>query len=239
VDEASIAGRQTGILVERQRMAHEIHDTLAQGFASVIMSLSAAEMSRGARDSHDEWSRHLQEARRTARESLTEARRLVWALRPESLDRRSLPEALEMLAREWTGDTGIETHVTSSGAACPLRPEAEVALLRAAQESLTNVRKHARARSVNITLSYIGDCVVLDVHDDGVGFDTLLPGRVLLGAQDTGGFGLKAMRERIERLGGTLHVESAPGEGSTIVAELPLAADNAQDIGSAKEVRDV
>jgi signal transduction histidine kinase len=237
VDEASIAGRQTGILVERQRMAHEIHDTLAQGFASVIMSLSAAEMSRGTRDSHGEWSRHLEEARRTARESLTEARRLVWALRPESLDRRSLPEVLEMLASEWTGDTGIETHVTTSGDVCPLRPEAEVALLRAAQESLANVRKHARANCVNITLSYIGDCVVLDVHDDGVGFDALLPGRVL-GAQDTGGFGLKAMRERVERLGGTLHVESAPGEGSTIVVELPLATDNAQDIGSAEEVRD-
>jgi signal transduction histidine kinase len=241
VDEARHAGRRTGILVERQRMAHEIHDTLAQGFASVIVSLAAAEMSRGSSNSHADWSRHLEEARRTARESLTEARRLVWALQPETLDRRSLSEALDLLAREWSQDTGIEAHAATSGKACPLRPETEVALLRTAQEGLANVRKHARAQSVTITLSYIGDRVVLDLLDDGVGFDTSRLKRVV-GAHDTGGFGLRAMRERIEQLGGTLIVESAPGEGTTIVVELLVAPDGPEidgaEAGTTEEVRD-
>lgn len=231
VDEARSAGRQTGVLVERQRMAGEIHDTLAQGFASVIVSLSAAEMAQDSSRSHAEWSRHLEAARRTARDSLTEARRLVWALQPEALDRRSLPEALELLVREWSGDTGIEARAATSGTVCPLRPATEVALLRAAQEGLTNIRKHARAESVAITLSYIGDRIVLDVLDDGVGFDAARL-KTVIGAQDTGGFGLRAMRERIEQLGGTLLVESAPGEGTTIVVELPISPDDPEAEGS-------
>ena len=216
--------RRAGVLVERQRLAREIHDTLAQGFTSIIMSLTAAEMAQHPFTAGAVPARHLEEARRTARESLAEARRLVWALRPEALDRHSLPEALERLAGEWSGETGVRARATTTGAPRPLLPEVEVALLRTAQEALTNIRKHARAAKVNITLSYMNDRVALDVLDDGVGFD---PARLKssVEAHDAGGFGLMAMHERVEQLGGALRIESAPGEGTTLAVELPVAAN--------------
>ncbi len=100
-----------------------------------------------------------------------------------------------------------------TGEPAPLHPEAEVTLLRAAQEALTNVRKHAQARQVSITLSYMGDQVALDVQDDGVGFAASAPAE---------GFGLAAMRQRAEQLGGTVVVESALGQGTTVAVTLPL-----------------
>ena len=144
-------------------------------------------------------------------------------MRPESLDRHSLSGALKEIAANWSRETGVEAHVVTAGVPHTLLPEAQVALLRTAQEALANVRKHARADKVNITLSHMDDRVVLDVLDDGVGFECA-PARTALGAQDEGGFGLIAMRERIELLGGTLLVESAPGEGTTLMAELPISA---------------
>jgi signal transduction histidine kinase len=104
-----------------------------------------------------------------------------------------------------------------------LSPEIEATLFRTAQEALANVRKHARASQVALTLSYMGNTVALDARDDGVGFD---PSRTATEAGDrtSGGFGLKGMRERIEQAGGSLSVESAPGEGSTLAVELPMLA---------------
>lgn len=230
VEKARRAGRQAGVLIERQRLAREIHDTLAQGFISVITNLTAAEAERHLDAADTASSRHLEEARRTARASLAETRRLVWALRPEPLDRRSLSEALGELAKEWSEETGVEAHAVTTGTPRPLLPEIEIALLRAAQEALANVRKHARATKVNVTLSYMDDVVVLDVLDDGSGFD---PARLKSSMEfhDAGGFGLVAMRERVEQLGGTLTVESTPGEGTTIVVELPLGVDGPRDQG--------
>ncbi|MDQ3638495.1 MAG: histidine kinase, partial [Actinomycetota bacterium] len=118
VEEARNAGRQAGILRERQRMAYEIHDTLAQGFTSIVMNLEAAE---GVIPSNlDRAQHHLDQARLTARESLTEARRLVWALRPEALENVSLPEALGRLAERWAGESGISAGVSTTGTPCPL-----------------------------------------------------------------------------------------------------------------------
>lgn len=211
--------KQAAVLDERQRLAREIHDTLAQGFTSIVMHLEAAE---GAMPG--EWpavQQHLDQARRTARESLLQARRLVWALRPAILERTSLPTAVERVVARWMADTGIAARATITGMACPLPTAAEIALLRAVQEALANVRKHARAGQVAVTLSYMGDLVVLDVQDDGVGFD---PAEVQAppAVDAHGGFGLAAMRERLEQLGGTLLVESAPGEGTTLVVEVPV-----------------
>jgi signal transduction histidine kinase len=221
VEDARRTGREAGLLDERQRLAREIHDTLAQGFTGIITNLAAAQMTRSQAASS---SRHLEDAERIARESLAEARRLVWALRPESLDRRSLSEALQWLAGEWSEETGVQAHIATTGTSHPLLPEIEVALLRATQEALTNVRKHARASTVNITLSYMGDCVALDVVDDGAGFDsTRLNDSVE--AHGGGGFGLVAMRERIEQLGGTLAIESTPSTGTALAVELPVTAD--------------
>jgi signal transduction histidine kinase len=165
------------------------------------------------------FARYLKDAKRIAGDSLAETRRLVWALRPVSLDRYSLSEALSNLVREWSEQSGIEAHETTNGTPLELLPEAEVALLRAAQESLTNVHKHARASRVDVTLTYMDDRVVIDVVDDGVGFDPE-ESRPAVGPQDERGFGLKAMRERVEQLGGSLTVETAPGEGTAIAVEL-------------------
>jgi len=220
LEEARKTGRQAGVLRERQRMAHEIHDTLAQGFTSIVMNLEAAE--GDVPPSSTRAQHHLDQARLTARESLTEARRLVWALRPEPLEDASLPEALGRLAERWSTESGISVGVSTTGTPCPLPSEVEAALFRVAQEALNNVRKHARGASrVALTLSYMGETVALDARDDGAGFD---PAREAERVRDreSGGFGLKGMRERVEGVGGVLSVESALGEGSTLTVELPV-----------------
>jgi len=218
--------RRAGVLEERQRLAHEIHDTLAQGFTSIVTNLEAA----GGALQRDRAAlrRHLEQALAVARESLSEARRLVWALRPEPLEEAPLPEALRRLAARWSSSSGIPARVLVTGEPRALPADPEVTLLRVAQEALANVRKHARAGRVAITLSYIGDRVALDVRDDGVGFDPAAPSP----GDDGSGFGLRSMRERVGRAGGTLSVESAPGEGTVLSAEVP-AAGAAEPVGGA------
>jgi signal transduction histidine kinase len=222
VEEARRSGRRGGVLVERQRLAREIHDTLAQGFTGVITNLTAAELAGEPHLVDGPSARYIHDAKRIARDSLAETRRLVWALRPALLDRYSLTEAVQSLVAEWSEQTGVKAVMATNGAPRELIPEAEAALLRAVQEALTNVHKHARAGAVNVTLTYMEDRVVIDVLDDGDGFDPAAV-RTTVGAQDEGGFGLIAMRERIEQLGGKLIVESTPGEGTAIVAELRAA----------------
>jgi signal transduction histidine kinase len=211
------AERQAGVQEERQRLARDIHDTLAQGFISIVIHLEALEQALPTDSPVVQ--RHLDQARRTARESLAEARSLVWALRPELLDHSSLAEALPQLAARWSDETGVPAMAAVTGAPQPLAPQIEVTLLRAAQEALANIRKHARARQVALTLSYMGDSVVLDIQDDGVGFAL---GRLTPADQVDIGYGLVAMRERVEQMGGTLTLESAPGEGTTLAIELPV-----------------
>lgn len=232
LDRARSTSRKAGMLGERQRLAREIHDTLAQGFTSIVMNLEAAEgaMPREIPD-EDRAKWHLDQARITARESLTEARRLVWALRPEYLENASLPEALTQLAARWADSAGVAASVNVTGTPRQVPAEAEVTLVRVVQEALANVLKHADASRVVVTLSYISGQIVLDVIDDGVGFE---PGRVHPDTPE-GGFGLQTMRDRIGQLGGSLTIESAPGEGTTIVAELPLKALN-KSTTSATEV---
>ena len=205
------AEREAGVLQERTRLAQEIHDTLAQGFVSIVTQLEAADK----RLTPDEASvrDQLDRARATARGGLSESRRLVRALRPELLEGASLPEALQRLAASWSDSSDTPANLSVTGTPRPLPLPVEVTLLRAAQESLQNVQKHAGAKSVELTLSCMEDLVVLDVHDDGVGF-----------GQDGGqnGFGLRSMRERVEHLGGKLLIESFEGEGTTVVVEMPV-----------------
>ncbi len=220
--ELASAERQAGVTEERQRLAREIHDTLAQGFTSIVMHLEAAE---GALPSDlKTLQRHLDQARRTARENLAEARRLTWALQPEALDRASLPEVLTHLADRWSEESGVAASATTTGTAHALRPEIEVTVLRAAQEALNNARKYARASLVTVTLSYMDDMVVLDVQDNGIGFDAAGTGNSPV-EHANGGFGLKALRERVEQLNGTLSIESVPGEGTTIAVALPALSN--------------
>lgn len=215
--------RRAGMLEERGRLAREIHDTLAQGFISMVTHLEAAEEEAPGSGAGR---RHLEQAKLTARENLVEARRLVAALRPELLEGSSLPDALVRLAARFSEEFGVRAEVTVTGDEDQLPQEVQVTLLRVTQEALTNVRKHARASDVTVTLSRMEDLVVLDVQDDGAGFD---PAEVITGLHEDrdGSFGLRAMRERIERLGGELLVESAPGEGTTLAVQLPLSTDSA------------
>jgi signal transduction histidine kinase len=205
--------REAGVAEERRRMAREIHDTLAQGLTGIITQLQAAEQaaSRTANEPAG-WRRHVAAATRLARESLTEARRSVDALRPATLEGCRLSEALTSVTERWSALNGIPAQVTTTGAARPIDPEVEFALLRAAQEALANVARHARATRVGLTISYMESEVALDVRDDGVGFDPAVPDR---------GFGLVAMRQRIAALSGTLQVESEPGGGTAISACVP------------------
>lgn len=218
--QAAQRGRTTGVLAERQRLAHEIHDTLAQGFVSIITQLEAAEETLttdlGATR------RRLDRARTTARDSLSEARRTVAALRPGPLERgATLAEAMDDAVEQWRSrtDTPPPVHLLVDGEPVALDEAVAAVLLRVVQEALANIARHAHAMAVTVTLSYLGDLVLLDVHDDGVGFDAHArahadPGR--------GGFGLTAMRERVTAIGGDLVVESRSGEGTTVAARVPV-----------------
>src|ERR1700722_9551898 len=165
--------REAGVQDERQRMAREIHDTLAQGLTGIITQLQAAEQAADeqAADEPAGGRRHFDAATRRARESLSEARRSVEALRPESLETARLSEALGEVAGRWSSLHAIPVQVTTTGTARPMSPEPEFALLRTAQEALANVARHARATRVGVTLSYMEHQVALDVRDDGQGFD--------------------------------------------------------------------
>ncbi|MEN3361718.1 MAG: hypothetical protein V7637_5700 [Mycobacteriales bacterium] len=206
--------REAGVLDERQRMAREIHDTLAQGLIGIVAQLEAAGQAQGC---PAEAQRHLDTAARLARDSLSEARRSVQALRPEPLESARLADALADVARRWSSISEVAVDVVTTGTARPLHTEVEVALLRTAQEALSNVARHADAGSVHVTLSYMEDQVTLDVRDDGVGFDPDAPPAT----GTAGGFGLTAMRQRVRRLAGQLEVESEPGAGTVVSASLP------------------
>ncbi|TCO44772.1 sensor histidine kinase [Actinocrispum wychmicini] len=206
--------REAGVLDERQRMAQEIHDTIAQGLAGIVTQLQAAEHSG---DQAEVWRRHVTTAAQLARESLTDARRSVHAMRPEVLERSQLPEALGHVVEQWSELSKVPVEFTTVGPATALHPDIEVTLLRTAQEALSNVGKHADAERVNLTLSYIGDVVTLDVRDDGTGFD---PSATRVADRDSG-FGLAGMRQRLERVLGTLEIESEPGAGTVLSAGVP------------------
>jgi signal transduction histidine kinase len=208
--------REAGVLEERQRMAREIHDTIAQGLTGIITQLEAAGQSRDRDDDRD---RHVENAKRLARESLTEARRSVEASMPSALEAGTLPEALAGVAREWSEINAIPVDVTVTGDVIALHPEIEVALLRTAQEALSNVARHAGASRAGLTLSFIGDVVTLDVRDDGVGFTPPEPG-----TGGGSGFGVTGMRQRVARVAGSLAIESEPGGGTAVSARVPAIA---------------
>lgn len=211
--------REAGILDERARLAREIHDTIAQGLAGVVTQLEAAgtaDVDEPTAGTTAERRRHVEIARSLARESLTEARRSVEALSPGRLADARLPDAIADMAKLWAETADVAVHADTTGDAVPLVPDIEVTLFRVAQEALANVGKHARASRVGITLSYMDDVVVLDVVDDGAGFD---PATVEPTAAS--GFGLPSMEQRVRRVSGTFTVESAPGEGTAISASVP------------------
>ncbi len=217
--ELAAAEREAGRLAERHRLARDIHDTLAQGFTSIVMLLEAAEaeLTAAPRKAHT----HIDLARSTARESLAEARSLVWALRPDRLIGSTLIEALQSVIDQLRQEAATKASLVVTGEPRPLPPATDECILRVTQEALANIRKHAEASRATVTLSYLDDGVVLDVRDDGVGFEATTlkaPGHGLVG-----GLGLELMLERVEELGGTRVIESSVGHGTSVVVELPTA----------------
>ncbi|MFE8940873.1 sensor histidine kinase [Streptomyces sp. NPDC007872] len=222
--ELAAAERHAGTLAERERLAREIHDTLAQGLSSIQLLLRAAER---ALPPDSPAAGHIERARRAAQDNLTEARRFVRALTPSDLEHGSLAAALERLCEPGAGlygpgaggpGAGPRVRFSVSGTPVELPTPYEVALLRIAQSALANTVRHASASRAEITLSFMDASVTLDVVDDGQGFE---PGSVRPSSE--GGFGLPAMRSRAESLGGTFTVESAPGQGTAVAVSLPLS----------------
>ncbi|MFG3347214.1 sensor histidine kinase [Streptomyces sp. NPDC048018] len=209
--ELAATERREGTLAERQRLSMEIHDTLAQGLSSQQMLLQAADRTWDADPSTAR--RHVRTAESIAERNLAEARRFVHDLAPADLaGGGGLEEALRGLATRESAAFRVD------GAPVPLPDRVQSALLRIAQGALANIREHSGATSAALTLTYLDDQVVLDVADDGRGFD---PGDR---PADTGvrGHGLPAMQVRARQLGGTLTIESAPGEGTVLSAAIPL-----------------
>ncbi|HEX3195467.1 MAG TPA: sensor histidine kinase [Streptosporangiaceae bacterium] len=210
--------REAGAGDERQRMAREIHDTIAQGLTGIVTQLEAVQQT--SNDAERE--RRIDNAKRLARDSLAEARRSVQALRPQALENSRLPEALADEVARWSATSGVTGDVETTGQERALHPEVEVTLLRVAQEALANVAKHADASRAGVTLSYMEDVVSLDVRDDGAGFAVTERNGHLAGETPAaGGFGLIAMRQRVSRLAGQLEIESEPGAGTAVSASLP------------------
>ncbi|MGW5382015.1 sensor histidine kinase [Nocardia sp. NPDC003963] len=215
--ELAAAEHAAGVLAERERLAREIHDTLAQGLSSIQLLLGAAE--RVLPGAPDNALRYVRQARQTAVDDLAEARRFVAALTPPTLEGASLADALERLCAATGARHRITAHFRRTGDPVPMPTSYEVALLRIAQSALANTVRHADAGTAEITLRYLGDRVVLDIADDGRGFDS---GGSPSGTSAGGGFGLASMSDRARALGGSLTVESEPGSGTTLTARLPL-----------------
>ncbi|MDQ7792794.1 MAG: histidine kinase [bacterium] len=207
----ALRAREIAILEERNRLAREIHDTLAQGLTAMVLQLEAAEDTLG--EDLDEVRSRVLRARELARDSLQEARRSVWNLRPQALAMGGLVPALGSLALQLEAD-GVRANLTLADLDPP--PPVAEALYRIAQEAVANVRRHSRATHVDLVLAKGARNVELSITDNGQGFAaqaTLRPG---------GGFGLWAMRERAETVGGQLTVASSPGEGTRVLALVPL-----------------
>lgn len=203
--------RDKGVLEERTRVAGEIHDTLAQGFTSIVM-LSRSLKRSGIVDPA------LDDIETVASDNLQSARRLVAAMGPPELDSASLPDAIERHISTTTADPTV-VHYEVIGEPRQLGSAADVALIRMLQETLLNVRAHAGASQVHVTLSYLDTCAVLDVVDDGKGFEV---GSTTDRGDLTGGQGLWAIRHRVESLGGSFDIESAAGSGTAVSAQIPI-----------------
>ncbi|MEM8862620.1 MAG: sensor histidine kinase [Chloroflexota bacterium] len=222
-DELAAAERREGVLAERSRLARDIHDTLAQGYIGVIMHLEAADSIKD--DQPEKADFHLKQAEEVARVGLRQARQVVNDLRPDLLETsQNTADALRTVVESWSESNSVEAEFIESGTPASVHPETELTLLRTTQEGLANILKHAEAEHVQVTLSWIGDQVVLDIEDDGIGFGTN-------NNEDepnhfTGGFGLKSMNERVTQSAGELFIETDPAEGTTLTVILPIVMDN-------------
>ena len=211
--ELAAAERERGVLAERERLAREVHDTLAQGYTSIVVlaQTAAAQLAADPAAARD----RLDLIEEVARDNLAEARAVVAAFQPVALDDATLVEALEQLAARFARETGLPVRVDTAalGEGPPLRRDEEIVLLRGTQEALTNVRRHAGASAVVVRLARVAGQVSVHVEDDGVGFDVAA----------AEGSGLDGLRGRVEQVGGSVDVTSSPGEGTSVTVRVPAS----------------
>src|SRR6266480_2952315 len=216
LNEFAEQGRRAAVFEERNRMARDIHDTLAQGFTGVIVQLEAAEdaISLGSRKEADN---HLHRAGELARRSLSEARRSVHALRPHALEEHKFWEALKGTIKNTTAGTALHTRFQAQGRLPELPAPWQENLLHIGQEALTNTLKYAHARNFETRLSYKAKELRLELRDDGRGFK----------AKDRhDGVGLTGMRERVEQMGGELKITSSRRKGTKVIVVLPCNGES-------------
>ena len=206
---------ETGALEERNRLAREIHDTLAQGLAAISLQLETADALLENQAAPERIRPCIERALSLARQNLDEARRSVLDLRAASLEGRSLPEALERLAAQINEQGRVRIETRLEGAAQPLPGRVEAGLYRVAQEALENIARHAQAQRAVLRLRVDADQATLEIIDDGQGFEP--------GSNPPERFGLVGMNERIHLLGGWMEVKSSPGAGTAIRAWIPLS----------------
>ena len=203
---------QSAVIEERNRLAREIHDTLVQEFAGILLHLEAV----NGPDEPVNLLECLARVRQLAKSGLEDARRILLGLRPKSLEGARLSDALGQLAERFSGDCGIPCSFNLSGRAHKLSEEVENELYRVAQEALCNVRKHSRAGCVSVFLSYSAGAVMLAIKDNGQGFVVKQP------QAGANGFGLPTMCDRASRLGGRMDINSTQGSGTELRMSVPL-----------------
>lgn len=202
--------RRAGTIAERERVSREIHDTVTQGLASSLLLLEAANRAWPGPTSRQD----LREASALLRRNLSDTRSLVHELASPGLDASPLPDALLQAAYQYVPDARLLV----TGEPRPVPAEVRHALLRVVQSAAANIKLHASAANATITLGFLPEAVTLDIYDDGAGFDPA----AVAPPSDAGGYGLRAMRQRVEQLGGAFSVESTPGEGTIVAAQLPV-----------------
>lgn len=201
--------RRAGTIAERERVSREIHDTVTQGLASSLLLLEAADRSWAGQESRQD----LNQATQLLRRNLSETRSLVHELASPGLDASPLPEALHQAAAQYVP----RARLLVTGEPRDVPAEVRHTLLRVVQSAAANIQQHANAGTTTLTLGFLPDSVTLDIYDDGTGFDP----SAAAPPSDAGGYGLRAMRQRVEQLGGVFSVESTPGEGTIVAAQVP------------------
>lgn len=214
--------RAAGVAGERQRIAHEIHDTLAQGLSSIQMLLHAANRDLDGDLNVDKARERIGLARQTAADNLQEARAMIAALQPAALSQTSLVGALDRMAQGFAAAADLNIEVEADGEVTQLPMKLEAVLLRIAQGAVGNVAKHAQATRARITVSYSDDAVRVDIVDNGVGFDVKA---VESRPAGLGHIGLAAMKRRAEEVSGEVVIESSPGNGTAVSVSVPLTTN--------------
>jgi signal transduction histidine kinase len=221
--------RYQAALAERTRIAQELHDTLLQGFTGITLQLRAIERMLAHRP--QESAESLKHVLASADTALRDARHMIWEMRSVELEGRDLPEALETAARDAMANSSARLVFTVRGHRQPLPLAVETTALRVGREAVFNAVKHAAPRTIEVSLEYSPRSLALRVADDGAG----IPPGALDAAATSGHFGIAGMRDRAQRAGGELEITSAPGDGTTISASLPIR-DREDTFRSARKV---